>query len=135
MLLTVGCQPTDHPAAPVAGKSAALTELDPCADRLHDICGELLLHYLAHGELPQQLSELRGGKLPVTCPVTIEPYDYHRDGLPIPGSDRVVLVSDPRPHSPSARWAIVADPPRPGKPLVARVLKLAETPVFTPKMP
>jgi len=126
----VGCQ--TPPAAPSAQTPGG--ELDSCPERLHDICGQLLLYYSVKGHSPErldQLGDIRSGALPpLICPVSGKPYTYNRDGLAIPESTRRVLVYDAEPSHSGKRWAIVADAAQGGKPLVARVLLMAEAPVF-----
>ena len=122
--LAVGCQ------TPVPEVQRPSVKKDPCAERLHDICGKLLLHYSIHNKLPQSLQELEapGSKDPSqwVCPVSGKPYIYNPDGLRVAGRlGRVVLHDAIACHS-GMCWAILVDDPGGGKPLTARVILLAE---------
>lgn len=138
-----GCQgaawtwpPASQPAPkPEPVKPSVL--VDPCADQLHDICGQLLLYWSANRQLPESLAALIGEKpISLKCPVSAKPYAYNPEGLAMPGASRRVLVYDATPCHTSMRWSIVADPAGPGKPLVARVLLLPNNPaVFAPQGP
>jgi hypothetical protein len=129
-----------QPAAkPKPVKPSVLLD-DPCAERLGDICAQLLLYARARHDLPESLADLnqmRGvGPLPVTCPVSGRPYIYNRDGLPMPGTSRRVLVYDALACHTGMRWTITADPAGPGKPLVARVQLVPDDPaIFAPPPP
>ena len=108
---------------------------DACAERLHDVCGQLLLYHSIYKRLPQALEELKtpgSATLPLlVCPVSGKPYFYSRDGLQIPGrSGRLVLYDATASHS-GMRWGILVDDPGSGRPLTARVILLAEEPVFS----
>jgi hypothetical protein len=121
-----------QPAAkPRAVKPSVL--MDPCADRLGDICGQLLLYARARHDLPESLAslaELTGRPMPATCPLSGRPYIYSRDGLPMPNTPRRVLVYDALPCHTGMRWTITADPAGPGKPLVARVQLVPDDPAI-----
>ncbi len=105
---------------------------DPCAERLHDICGLLLLHHSIHGKLPRKLSELEGvagpdGKQILECPVSGKAYLYDREGFAVPGQPGRVVLRDPLPSHAGIRWAIaVVDPGVSTRPLNARVIALVE---------
>src|SRR5688500_13126803 len=71
----------DNPGQP----TATISGKDPCADRLHALCGPLLLHYAVKRHLPAHIDELRafaGGDPAVefTCPVSGKPYVYEPRG-------------------------------------------------------
>jgi hypothetical protein len=110
--------------------------LDACADRLHDISGQLLLCYSRNGQLPKRLEDLAemgtGIVPPLACPVSGKPYVYDRQGLAIPKSDKKILVHDPLPCHTGKRWAVVADAVEADKPLVCRVVLMPDGPIFTP---
>jgi hypothetical protein len=127
-ILAGGCGP--QPAPPSPGAQAGDVTLDACALRLHDLCGELLLYYAAHKELPQALDEIGSSGAPVVCPTTNKPYVYDRVGLVVPGWPGRLIVYEPQPSRPGVRWAILSEPPQPGKPLVVRVVPAPEG-VFT----
>jgi hypothetical protein len=122
-----GCQATP-PKVPARTSGDVL---DACAERLHDICGQLLFYYSVKGQLPERLDQLGDiGSRPLPqfiCPVSGKPYTYNRDGLAMPGSSRRVLVCDAEPCHSGTRWAIVAEGADPGKPLVVHVVVLPES--------
>jgi hypothetical protein len=141
-----GCQmPADWTWPPPAASQPAAKPkpvkpsvlLDPCAERLGDICAQLLLYARARHDLPETLAGLVGAApLPLTCPVSGRPYIYTRDGLPMPGTSRRVLVYDALACHTGMRWTITADPAGPGKPLVARVQLVPDDPaIFAPPPP
>lgn len=128
-----GCQ-TPPAATPVAATASNRPgqAVDDCASRLHDICGQLLLYYSVKGRLPQKLEEtpsISGEPLPpLLCPVSQKPYTYNRGGVEIAGTNGRAIVYDSQPTHSGARWAIVMETVRPGKPLVARVVQLPREP-------
>jgi hypothetical protein len=104
---------------------------DPCADRLGELCARLLLYARAKHDLPESLVALGSASpLSLTCPLSGKLYAYSREGLPIPGTNRRVLVYDAVACHTGMRWAITADPAGPGKPLVARVQLLPNDPAI-----
>jgi hypothetical protein len=132
--LAGGCQPQwtwswetnswQRVGAPAPAKPANPDLDDPCAERLHDIEGQLVFYYHLHGQLPARLDELKNltsENVPLTCPVTGQPYLYAPDGLEILNSNRRVIVYDAQPCRAGVRHVIVADPIRPGKPLIIQV--------------
>ena len=50
--LAAGC----HPPAPEARPADVRT--DACAERLHDLCGQVLLYYATHRKLPPTMKDL-----------------------------------------------------------------------------
>ena len=140
LLAAAGCSATPQAAkpAPTASGSAssddrALISTDPCALRLHDISGALLLYYNTHADLPPTLDILI--KSPgaqdlgeLTCPASGQPYVYFPAGVPVdPPPSRVVLF-DATPAHAGKRLAIVIQPPtQPGGVLQARVIAIPES--------
>jgi hypothetical protein len=102
--------------------------LDPCASRLHDIAGSLLLYYAAHESLPADLSAVKqaGGEAcpPLDCPVSGKPYLYSPMGLEIPGLPGRVVLYDAAACHEGNKWGLVVNQMGPGKPLQAQVLLL-----------
>jgi hypothetical protein len=132
--IAVGCQT----AAPMARKAGV--EIDPCAERLHEICGHLLLYYSAAGTLPKNLADLRGASSdplpPLVCPISGKPYVYNPEGLAVQGRrGRVVIYDAAPPIHGGKRWAILADVGAGDKPLAARVILVPEGPVFSAGKP
>jgi len=120
-----GCQT----AAPVVRKPSVV--IDPCAERLHDVCGRLLLYHAAHKALPESLADLQGPDdqppTPMTCPASGEPYVYNREGLLIPGRPGRLVLYDPLPHASGMRWGVFAEIADGNQPLAARVILLPES--------
>ena len=72
-------------AALTTTEKAASANTDPCAMRLHDVCGPLLLYYATNRALPaklEQLSEVSGFESVknFTCPASGKPYVYNPAG-------------------------------------------------------
>src|SRR5262245_27281058 len=69
-----------------AARQSAISNTDPCATRLHDICGPLLFYYATNHQLPVKLEDLKqiGGfeEVEYICPVSGLPYVYVPAGLP-----------------------------------------------------
>jgi hypothetical protein len=111
------------------------TEIDPCAERLHEVCGYLLLQYAIHETLPESLADLQGVTSaplpPLVCPVSGKAYIYNRDGIEVPGRPGRVVLYDAAPTHSGMRWAVAAEVNGTNQPLTARVILLPES-VFTP---
>ena len=133
VMIAAGCQT----AAPAVRKAGA--EFDPCADRLHEICGDLLLYYSAGGTLPKGLADLKsvssGPLPPLVCPVSGKPYVYNPVGLPVAGRRGRLVIYDAEPSHSGKRCAILADVGAEDKPLSARVILVPEAPVFSGAKP
>ena len=104
---------------------------DPCASRLHDICGHLLLYYAVNKRLPQDLDGLRAGigsadVPPLTCPVSGRDYLYHTAGLRVPGRSGRLVLYDASPAHSGMRWGIVIVGAGGAGPLSTRVILLPE---------
>ena len=124
LLIVAGCQVSPSPAPE--------TELvvDPCADRLHDICGQLLLYYYQHKRFPAVLSELPSAASDepssLCCPISGKPYVYNAKGVEVPNvSGRIVLWA-PEPVHDSTGWGVTIEDARGAGPLTARVIRLPE---------
>lgn len=128
-------------AAPLAGckfqrvqpepKSTALIPmLDPCAERLHDIAGTLLLCCAATGDLPPDTAAIKrtGGEAcpPLECPISKEPYVYNPAGLTIPGQAGLLVLYDAKPSHNGKRWGLIVGQADRNKPLEVRVILLPE---------
>ena len=129
----VGCQPAPptpaRPAKPApqaarpgaenaAPEQAAIT--DPCAVRLQDICGTMLLYYAVHRELPEKLEELQsladvGAPLQFKCPVSGLPYVYIPDGLQSLGRTKRIVLHDATSVHDGNRWCVLCAPIKGGK--------------------
>ena len=139
-----GNRPTSAPATQPgarAASSAKLTIDDPCATRLHDICGPLLLYYATHSRLPERvetLQQIPGFEAvgPYLCPVSNQPYIYNAQGLVGPNVSLRAVLYDAAPTHAGYRWAIVVQEPAGNAPLIAKVVAWAESrfPKTVPKV-
>jgi len=131
-VLAAGCR-TSFPPPVTAGLGT-----DPCADRLHDICGRLLLYYAVHTELPGGIADLDktapDPAVPLVCPASGKPYVYTLPGLQVPGWSGRLIMYDAEPCHSGKRWGILAEPPRPGESIVLRVVSPPEA-VFSALRP
>jgi len=130
--LAVGCQ---MPETPVPSVRKPSVRIDPCAERLHDVCGQLLLHYSLNKKLPGTLNELKPmgpeAPPPLVCPVSAEPYVYNPDGLRIPGRPGRLVLYDAVPCHSGMRWGILVGDPEGGTTLTLRVVMLPEESVLS----
>jgi hypothetical protein len=132
-LATAGCHSPSTKSKPNAASSAAKLDVttDPCARRLHEASGALLLYYAEHGKLPPTLNDLASvpgatdaGEL--VCPVSHDAYLYFPDGEPSPDGDARIVIADAKPVHAGMRWAVVVLPPTNG-PLIAKVIAIPES--------
>jgi len=103
---------------------------DPCAGRLHDVCGHLLQYYAIHMQLPPTPAALRSsGSLPLpplVCPASGKPYVYDPNGVHVSNRPGRVVLYDPEPSHWGMRWAILIGPSVGGANITARVILLPE---------
>jgi len=119
-----GCGPTTLEVAP---RPTAAT--DACAERMHDILGQILLYYAAHRMLPptaEALSAAGGSVPPLVCPVSGKSYVYNPKGLLIADRPGIVVLYDCEPTHWGMRWGVLLEPPFGGRTLAARVILLEE---------
>ena len=120
--------PAAHPGEPVA----QISNTDPCAMRLHDICEPLLLYYVMNHRLPDRLEDLRqlpdSANLELTCPVSHKKYLYNPVGLLDTESKSRVILYDAAPSHSGMRWAVsIIEPEQENGPLVTKVIALPES--------
>ena len=142
MVAVAGCEskPTSNaaPAGPRLDGSAPtaqapISNTDPCAMRLHDLCAPLLMYYRLHQALPQRLEELKdvpsfGADVELTCPVSKQPYVYNAFGLANADRTERVVIYDATPAHSGFRWAIsIIEPQDATAPLVTKVIAMPET--------
>ena len=122
LILLTGCASAPRGAS----KPRALnSNTDPCAVRLHEMCGPLLLYFAQNHMLPEDPSILADD---FTCPVSHQRYVYNRDGFPAPRDSSLrVIIYDAKPFHEGARWGIAVMQPRGDAPLVAKVIAIPET--------
>lgn len=105
---------------------------DDCVDRLHDICGGLLLFYVDNWRLPTNLDEMRTlpdvkEAPPFECPLSQRPYVYTPTGIRIPEKKLWVIVYCPTPAHAETRWAISITEPTPDKLPQTKVIRVPES--------
>jgi hypothetical protein len=104
---------------------------DPCAERVHNIGGTLLLYYASHQQMPQRLEELKpladfDQPIELTCPVSGKPYLYAPNGLAAVGKEKRIVVYDAEPSHDGRRWCLFMLPAKPGQALAVEVLEVPE---------
>jgi hypothetical protein len=112
---------------------ASARNVDPCAMRLHDLCGPLLFYYARFNMLPpkaEDLAAMPGFDVPaIACPVTNKPYLYNPHGPTGPDPGSRIILYDAAAHD-GRRWGIAVTEPEPGQALVAKVVVVPES-IFT----
>jgi len=119
-LALAGCATPTAAELPRPGSADAA-----CAERLHDVCGALLVFYAVNRRLPATFEELQAAAPgPLACPLSGETYVYRPEGLAVEGqSGRLILFDASAAHN-GARWGIVIVEPKGSGPLVAQVVLL-----------
>lgn len=131
-LLLAGCSSNQSPRPARAAPGAPISNTDPCAMRLHDLAGGLLMYQLEHHRLPERLDELKGlavvpNDVEFVCPVSHQPYLYTPQGLSLARYPGVMVLCDPAPSHAGMRWAVFLLPPaQPGEPMVTKVIAVQE---------
>ena len=110
---------------------------DPCAERLHDLCGQLLLYYSNYKKLPPTLTDLKSVGAPPgppwVCPMSGKPYIYDSNSAPIAGGGGRLVLFDAEPSHSGTRWGILVDKASGGANFTARVVVVAETDLHPPR--
>ena len=136
--LLAGCQMYTEKPAPTPKPPSPEID-DPCAERMHDLCAPFFLYFTARKQLPETLEDLAKASPtplpPLVCPKCGKPYIYNPEGIELPNGGRRAILYDPEPCHYGFRRAIVVEPIRPAKPLVADVRLVPEHPVFDPPVP
>jgi len=142
----LGCQPAKPPPPredPLAGLGGGLdtsvqtmspetaVRSAPCAARLQNIGGTLLLYYATHQQMPTRLDDLKpladmDEPLELSCPVSKKAYLYSPTGLAAVGKDKRIVVYDPEPSHEGRRWCLFMIPAKPGQALAVEVLEVPE---------
>jgi hypothetical protein len=103
---------------------------DPCAERLHDLSGRLLLYYSQHGRLPATLDALPpldpANPTPPVCPASGRPYVYAPAGVRVPDQPGRLVLYDAQAIHAGMRWGVFVDEAPDGARLTARVLFVPE---------
>jgi hypothetical protein len=90
------------------------------------------LYYAHNNDLPPTLADLVGAPgvdspESLVCPVSRTPYFYSPGGILLPERNLYLVVYDPQPSHEGHRWTITVEEPRPGVPLVSKVIALPES--------
>lgn len=134
-LLLTACQaPTPSVSGPTPSSVAIAT--DPCAVRLDDINGALLLYYTLNKQLPENLEQIRpladdGAALNFTCPLSQKPYTYLPVNPDVPVSEPCLILFDSTPAHRGLRWGILATPAKDKQPVTFTVIQLDEAALRT----
>jgi hypothetical protein len=129
-IIAGGCRSTPHKSARASTKTLDVNT-DPCAMRLHEISGALLLYFATHRDLPPTIEALEKAPGatdagPLVCPVSNLPYLYLPAGLPAPDRESLIVLADAQPSHAGMRWAVTILPPANG-PLIAKVVPIPES--------
>ena len=135
-LLTGGCaapgkSASSSSAPPPLSEQAALSNTDPCALRLHDFCGPLLIYFGQNHDIPTDTDELKqipgfADAGPFECPLSHKPYVYNPQGVATSNPALRMILYDPEPSHRGMRWAVAIQAPKEGQPLVAKVIAVPE---------
>jgi hypothetical protein len=109
--VSVSNSPGAQQPAPFTGD--ALDALDPCGNRIEDLCGPLALYYRDNHHGPARIEELEryafaGEHLNLVCPVSNKPYLCSPQGLEARGQEIHIFIYDAEPVHNGARWCAVA---------------------------
>ena len=131
LLILIGCQAGAPGTGDVEG-APVMSSFDPCADRLHQISGHILLFHLLRNRLPRDIEELnefllaRGEQTPLQCPQSGRQYIYSDEGLPIDQPPGRVILYDAEPAHDGLRWGILKKPRHGDQPLLFDVILVPE---------
>src|SRR3989442_11813844 len=107
LILVSGCKsdttsPTAAQPKQSSGPQPALSALDPCPERLHDIAGALLNFLIQYNRLPPTLEDLtpiKGTSLVLTCPTSNQRYIYNPTGIKFQANQWAVVYDAAPSHS------------------------------------
>ena len=142
MLLMCGCQTVSVTKKPITETGVALpadrpatddesVASDPCAIRLHDIEGTMLLFYAVNKRLPDSLEDLKpladfGSQLQLVCPATGQAYQYDPRGLMSAGRSKRIIVWDSTAAHHGNRFCILMPYTPPGAAMSLEVVAVPE---------
>lgn len=104
---------------------------DPCAARLHDVAGALLLYYRVKQQMPPKLEDVRSlgsiaQDLEFSCARNGAPFVYVPNGMASGGKEQRIIAFDPTPVGrPRFRWCLIASVSNSGA-LITDVVPLEE---------
>ena len=124
-----GARGTSITGTPVPPKPGNLS--DPCAARVHDLSGLLLLYYAVNKSLPENLSDMASlADIDVEfhdeCPASGQPYAYVPQAVPPAGSTQFLILYDSVPAHNGLRWGVFITPPKDGQPPATRAILMSE---------
>ncbi len=132
-VMAAGCPPAAEPVAVQVHRPSVKKDL--CAERLHDVCGALLMYYATRRQLPPTLAALQSAAdeplPPLVCPASGKPYVYTPAGVSVPNRVGRVVMYDPEPSHSGMRWAVLAAPSADGN-ITARVILVADKDLALP---
>jgi hypothetical protein len=116
-----------NPSSP----SSPSESTDPCAMRLHDLSGLLLMYYAVNKRLPESLDELQSltdvdTEFHTECPASGRPYVYAPAAIPPAGSDQFLVLYDAVPAHRGLRWGVFILPPHERQPPTTKVILMSE---------
>ena len=125
---------------PVPPKPGDLS--DPCAQRMHDLSGLLLLYYAVNKALPENLQDMASlADMDVEfhgeCPASGKPYAYVPHAVPPGGSEQFLVLYDSVPAHNGLRWGVFITPPKDGRPAATRAILMSDDVFrqYAPKQP
>jgi hypothetical protein len=106
-------------------------QMEPCAARLQDVEGAMLMYWAVNRHLPEKLDELKefadvGTELNFTCPASGLPYVYAPGGLQSAGRPKRIIMHDATPAHDGKRWCILMAPIKPGQAPYMEVLQMPD---------
>jgi hypothetical protein len=112
--------PTQGGSDVVVDPAALKEATDPCAEQLHEVCGAMLLYYIAAHRLPNTLHELGAfadQPLVFTCPLSGDDYVYRPISLQGTVDHPQLVMYDRHPVHEGKRWGIVGAPAEEKRPV------------------
>lgn len=121
---------TQPQASATPGKVPAF-DVDDCAARMQTLEGQLMMYYFKYQKLPMALDELRsvadpGEEVPVSCPVSHQPYIYNPAGLVFGTDVRRLVAYDASPAHSGTRWGILFGQAKGREPVNMQVIQIPE---------
>jgi hypothetical protein len=101
---------TQSTGAAAPADLSEITQSDPCATRMHDIAGVMLLYYAVNRQLPEKLAELQpiaDAPLDFTCPLSHLQYVYVPQGLRAEGKSKAIILHDAAASHAGTRWCML----------------------------
>ena len=89
--------------------------IDPCGDRIQDLCGPLIEYFTLYHHGPARVEELQqfadpGQTLKFACTDTGKPFQCAPTGLAAPGQSMRIFVYAADPSPDGGRWCVYSKP-------------------------